>query len=193
MYQKQLHKILCSHMNNPLAGRTKNVQNYISATYPDGHTEVLFTPLAPFETSEALDRICEEYNRVIGNYEVEPLLAIPIFIHDFLCIHPFNDGNGRMSRLLTLLLLYQSGFIVGKYISIEKAIADNKELYYEVLQKSDENWHEETNDPTHFIKYMLGIILGCYRDFEERITIAEKAGTKSTSYEIVKKYVERTE
>ena len=80
-------------MNNPLAGRTKNVQNYINATYPDGHTEVLFTPLAPFETPEALDRICEEYNRVIGNYEVEPLLAIPIFIHDFLCIHPFNDGN----------------------------------------------------------------------------------------------------
>ena len=71
-------------MNNPLAGRTKNTQNYISATYPDGHTEVLFTPLVPFETPEELDRICEEYNRVIENYEVEPLLAIPFFIHDFL-------------------------------------------------------------------------------------------------------------
>ncbi|WP_033121774.1 Fic family protein [Oscillibacter sp. ER4] len=80
-----------SHMNNPMAGQTKNVQNYISATFPDGHTEILFTPLAPFETPEALDRICEEYNKVIGNMELEPLIAIPIFIHDFLCIHPFNE------------------------------------------------------------------------------------------------------
>ena len=92
-YILQLHKILCSHMNNPIAGQTKTVQNYISATYPDGHTEVLFTPLSPFETPEALERICEEYNRVIGNLEVEPLLAIPVFIHDFLCIHPFNDDH----------------------------------------------------------------------------------------------------
>ena len=104
-YILQLHKILYGHMNNPLAGRTKSVQNYISATYPDGSTKILFTPLAPYETPEALERICEEYNIVIGNSELEPLIAIPIFIHDFLCIHPFNDGNGRMSRLLTTLLL----------------------------------------------------------------------------------------
>ena len=90
-YILQLHKILYSHMNNPMAGRTKSVQNYISATYPDGHVETLFTPLAPYDTPQALDRICEEYNRVIGNMEVEPLIAIPIFIHDFLCIHQFND------------------------------------------------------------------------------------------------------
>lgn len=121
-YILQLHKILYSHMNNPLAGRTKSVQNYISAAYPDGHTEILFTSLAPNETSEALDRICEEYNRVIGNLEVEPLIIIPIIIHDFLCIHPFNDGNGRMSRLLTTLLLYQNGFYIGKYISLEAKI-----------------------------------------------------------------------
>ena len=79
-YILQLHKIMYSHMNNPMAGQTKNVQNYISATYPDGHTETLFTPMAPFETPDALDRICEEYNRVIGNLELEPLIAIPIFI-----------------------------------------------------------------------------------------------------------------
>ena len=93
----QLHKVLYSHMSDPMAGKTKNVQNYISAVYPDGRSEILFTPLAPFETPEALDRICEEYARVTGNAEVEPLLAIPVFIHDFLCIHPFNDGNGRMN------------------------------------------------------------------------------------------------
>ena len=109
-YILQLHKILYSHMNNPMAGQTKSVQNYISSTYPDGHTETLFTPLAPFETPDALDSICKEYNRAIGNLEAEPLILIPVFIHDFLCIHPFNDGNGRMSRLLTTLLLYRSGF-----------------------------------------------------------------------------------
>lgn len=135
-YILQLHKVLYSHMNNPIAGRTKNVQNYISATYPDGHSEVLFTPLAPYETPAALDRICEEYNRVIGNFEVEPLIAIPVFIHDFLCIHPFNDGNGRMSRLLTTLVLYQNGFYVGKYISLEAKIAKNKDLYYSALAQA---------------------------------------------------------
>ena len=129
-YILQLHKIMYTHMNNPMAGKTKSVQNYISATYPDGHSEVLFTPLAPYETEEALDKICEEYNKVIGNLELEPLIAIPTFIHDFLCIHPFNDGNGRMSRLLTTLLLYRSGFYVGKYISLEAKIANNKDLYY---------------------------------------------------------------
>ena len=86
-YILQLHKILYSYMENSMAGRTKNVQNYISATYPDGHSETLFTPLAPYETPEALDKICEEYNRVIGNAEIDPLIIIPVFIHDFLCIN----------------------------------------------------------------------------------------------------------
>lgn len=173
-YILQLHKILYSHMNNPLAGQTKNVQNYISATYPDGHTQVLFTPLAPFETPEALDRICEEYNLVIGNLEVEPLIAIPIFIHDFLCIHPFNDGNGRMSRLLTTLLLYRSGFYVGKYISLEAKIAGNKDLYYDALGRAQEGWHEGTEDVVPFIKYLLGTILAAYKDFEDRFSIVEE-------------------
>ena len=126
-YILQLHKILYSHMNNPAAGRTKMVQNYISATHPDGRTETIFTPLTPYETPDALDRLCEEYNRVIGNLELEPLIAIPVFIHDYLSIHPFNDGNGRMSRLLTTLLLYRSGFYVGKYILLEAKIAKNME------------------------------------------------------------------
>ena len=174
-YILQLHKILYSHMNNPMAGSTKNVQNYISATYPDGHTEILFTPMSPFETPEALDRICQEYNRVIGNMEVEPLIAIPIFIHDFLCIHPFNDGNGRMSRLLTTLLLYRSGFLVGKYISLEAKIAKNKDLYYSALNQSQHGWHEGTEDAVPFIKYLLSTILAAYKDFSDRFEIvAEK-------------------
>lgn len=183
-YILQLHKIMYSHMNNPMAGRTKNNQNYITAKYPDGHIETIFTPLAPYETPEALNRICEEYNRVIGNMEVEPLIAIPIFIHDFLCIHPFNDGNGRMSRLLTTLLLYRSGFYVGKYISLEAKIAKNKDLYYSALNQSQDGWHEGCEDALPFIKYFLGIVLSAYRDFEDRFSIIEE---KLPSIDIVRK------
>ena len=182
-YILQMHKILYSHMNNPAAGRTKTVQNYISAAYPDGRTQILFTPLSPYETPEALDRICEEYNRVIGNLELEPLIAIPVFIHDFLCIHPFNDGNGRMSRLLTTLLLYRSGFYVGKYISLEAKIAGNKDLYYNALLASQNGWHEGEDDPVPFIKYLLGTVLAAYRDFEDRFAIVE---TKRSALEMVR-------
>ena len=167
-----------------MAGRTKSVQNYISATYPDGHVETLFTPLAPYETPEALDRICEEYNRVIGNMEVEPLIVIPVFIHDFLCIHPFNDGNGRMSRLLTTLLLYRGGFYVGKYISLEAKIAKNKDLYYDVLRQAQIGWHEGTEDVVPFIKYLLGIILSAYKDFEDRFALVD---TKLPAMETVRR------
>lgn len=170
-YILQMHKILYSHMNNPMAGKTKNVQNYISATHLNGSTEILFTPLAPFETPEALDRICDEYNRVIGNLEVEPLIAVPVFIHDFLCIHPFNDGNGRMSRLLTTLLLYRNGFYVGKYISLEAKIAKNKDLYYQALREAQIDWHEGNENVIPFIKYFLGVVLSAYRDFEDRFLI----------------------
>ena len=183
-YILQLHKIHYSHMKNPIVGQTKTMQNYISATYPDGHTEVFFTPMAPFEIPEALEKICEEYNRVIGNLEVEPLIAIPVFIHDFLCIHPFNDGNGRMSRLLTTLLLYRSGFYVGKYISLEAKIAKNKDLYYEVLGKAQNGWHEGEKDVVPFIKYLLGTILAAYKDFEDRFEII---GEKLPALEMVRK------
>ncbi|MFA5513912.1 MAG: Fic family protein [Sphaerochaetaceae bacterium] len=173
-YILQLHKILYSYTNNPMAGQTKNVQNYIRASYPNGHTETLFTTLAPYETAEALDKICDEFNKVIGNFELEPLIAIPIFIHDFLCIHPFNDGNGRMSRLLTTLLLYRSGFYVGKYISLEAKIAKNKDLYYDALNRPGEGWHEGSKDTLPFVKYILSTILAAYKDFEDRFSIVEE-------------------
>ena len=175
-YILQLHKILYSHMNNPMAGKTKSVQNYISATYPDGHVETLFIPLAPYETPEALDKICEEYNRVIGNMEV--------FIHDLLCIHPFNDGNGRMSRLLTTLLLYRSGFYVVKYISLEAKISKNKDLYYDVLSQAQIGWREGTENVVPFIKYLLGTILSAYKDFEDRFALVE---TKLPALETVRR------
>lgn len=183
-YILQLHKMLYNHMNNPMAGRTKSVQNYISAEYPDGHRETLFTPLSPFETPDALNKICEEYNRVIGNMELEPLITIPVFIHDFLCIHPFNDGNGRMSRLLTTLLLYRSGFYVGKYISLEAKIAKDKDLYYNALAQAQIGWYDGSEDKLPFIKYLLGTILSAYKDFQERFELVDE---KLTAVEIVRK------
>ncbi len=182
-YILQLHKILYSHMANPMGGKMKNVQNYISATHPDGRTETLFTPLAPYETPIALAELCEEYNHAIGSGETEPLLLIPIFIHDFLCIHPFNDGNGRMSRLLTTLLLYQNGFYVGKYISLESKIAKNKDLYYSALGESQIGWHEEKDNPVPFINYLLSTVLSAYKDFGDRFSLIE---TKHTALETVR-------
>ena len=154
-----------------------------------GEKAVLFKPLEPYETPAAVDAICEEYQKALDKELVDELILIPCFLLDFLCIHPFNDGNGRMSRLMTLLLLYRSGYMIGQYISIEKAIADTKEAYYDALQKADRGWHEGTSDPKPFIKYMLSIILSCYKEFEARISIAHVSGAKSTSYDVVKAYV----
>ena len=174
-YLLQLHKILYSHSGKSIGGKFKNVQNYISGIDANGKEYTIFTPLAPYETPPAIDEICEQFNRAIAEGDVDPLILIPIFIHDFLCIHPFNDGNGRMSRLLTTLLLYRCGYSVGKYISLEAKIAKNKILYYTSLSDAQIGWHEGNDDPNAFIKYLLGTIISAYRDFEDRMElIAEK-------------------
>ena len=175
-YILQLHKILYGRTGATWAGKTKSVQNYISATYPDGHTETLFTPPSPFETPEALSNLCDEFRRAAGAGETDFLIAMPVFIHDFLCIHPFNDGNGRMSRLLTLLLLYRADYNVGKYISLEKLISGSKETYYETLQASSEGWHEGENDYAPFVAYLLGIIAAAYREFDSRTELLSQKG-----------------
>ena len=174
-YLLQLHKILYSHSGKSIGGKFKNVQNYISGIDANGKEYTIFTPLAPYETPPAIDEICEQFNRAIAEGDVDPLILIPIFIHDFLCIHPFNDGNGRMSRLLTTLLSYRCGYSVGKYISLEAKIAKNKNLYYTSLSDAQIGWHEGNDDPNAFIKYLLGTIISAYRDFEDRMElIAEK-------------------
>lgn len=167
----QLHRDLYKFSNKSIGGKYKNSQNYISETKKDGETIVRFKPLDPFETPQAIEKICQEYNREIDKGEVSPLILIPIFIHDFLCIHPFNDGNGRMSRLLTTLLLYKLGYVVGRYISLEEKIEKTKTNYYIALEKSGVNWHDNSEDSTYFIKYILAIILAAYRDFEDRVNI----------------------
>ena len=170
-YILQLHKILLSHTDSGFGGVFKNVQNYIRAVDETGRRFTLFTPMTPYETPNAIQEICDAYNYAIGEGKVDPLLIIPVFIHDFLCIHPFLDGNGRMSRLLTTLLLYRAGYEVGKYISLEAKIAKNKDEYYAVLEVSQTGWHEQQDDPTAFVKYLLGTIIAAYRDLDERIRI----------------------
>jgi len=179
----QLHKMLYSFLPTSFGGVFKTTSNEIDEIRADGSVIVRFRPLEPFETPDAVERLCKTYNEIIATGEVDPLVVIPTFIHDFLCIHPFNDGNGRMSRILTTLLLYKSGYVVGKYISLEKKIHDHKDDYYDALQLASENWHEGKNDDTAFTKYILGVILSAYRDFEERLEIVS---SKKTAKEMVK-------
>lgn len=174
----QLHRDLYKYSGKSIGGSFKNSDNVIAEELPDGQQIVRFKPVPAWETPEAITALCSDFQETMQDAELDPLLLIPIFILDFLCIHPFNDGNGRMSRLLTLLLLYRSGYIVGKYISIEKLISDTKETYYEALQASSYNWHEGTNDYAPFVTYMLGILVAAYRDFESRI---ERLTTKGLS------------
>lgn len=179
-YILQLHKILYSHSGKSIGGKFKNVQNYITIT-ENGRESILFTPLAPYETKEAVDKICEEYNIAVSKGDVDPLILIAIFIHDFLCIHPFSDGNGRMSRILTTLLLYKNGYMVGKYISLEQKIAKDKNAYYVALQKSQYGWEDGKEDVLPFIKYILSTIVSAYRDFEDRMElISENDGALET-------------
>lgn len=167
----QLHRDLYKYSGKAFGGSYKTSDNYIAEEHPDGTQTVRFQPVHAWETSEAMESLCEAYDRAIADGEVDPLILIPMFILDFLCIHPFNDGNGRMSRLLTLLLLYRAGYIVGKYISLERIIADSKETYYEVLQDSSFNWHEGSNDYIPFVRYILGVIMAAYRDFSNRVEL----------------------
>ena len=167
----QLHRDLYKFSASAIGGKFKDSDNVIAETLPDGTKKVRFQPVPAWETAEAMNTLCSALQEAMADAELDPLLLIPMFIFDFLCIHPFNDGNGRMSRLLTLLLLYRSGFFVGKYISIERLIVDSKETYYEVLQESSIGWHEGENDYLPFVRYMLGVLIAAYREFASRVDI----------------------
>lgn len=168
-YILQLHRDLYKYIGNINGGIFKKADNIIQEKDEEGNEFVRFRPVPAWETPEAIDKLCNSYKESIN--EVDPLILNFMFILDFLCIHPFDDGNGRMSRLLTLLLLYKSGFIVGKYISIENIIEKSKETYYEVLLDSSINWHENENDYKPFVNYMLGVIINAYKEFESRVRL----------------------
>lgn len=173
-YMLQLHKDLYAYSGKEHGGRYKTGDHIITH---DGAIEerfIRFTPVEAWMTAQAMDDACASFNQAIEQQTVNPLLLIPMFILDFLCIHPFNDGNGRMSRLLTSLLFYRSGYHVGKYVSIEKKIEQTKEEYYDALYIGSQGWHENQNDYIPFIKYMLRILLSAYRDFNDRVQIWSK-------------------
>jgi len=172
----QLHQDLYQYNPSVMGGRFKNADNVIAETDSHGVSKTRFTPIPAFETPEAVDRLTTAFNEAIQSEKYDPLLLIPMFILDFLCIHPFHDGNGRMSRLLTLLLLYRSGYIVGKYISLEMLIERTKESYYDVLQASSQGWHDGQNTYFPFVKYYLEIILGAYREFSMRVELMLNRG-----------------
>ena len=165
----QLHRDLYSFSSSTVGGTYKNSDNIIAEKHADGTETVRFRPVPAFQTADAMLNLCTRFNEAVEAGTYDPLLLMPVFILDFLCIHPFNDGNGRMSRLLTLLLLYRAGFIVGKYISIEMLIEKSKDSYYEALQASSQNWHENGNDYLPFLKYMLGVVVKAYNEFEDRV------------------------
>ncbi len=167
----QLHKDLYKYSDLSIGGSFKNSDNVIAEEYPDGTKFVRFEPVPAWETPTAMEDLCDAFQEASTDPEMDPLLLIPMFILDFLCVHPFNDGNGRMSRLLTLLLLYRCGYIVGKYISIEKLIADTKDSYYEALRESSVGWHQAENDYLPFVRYTLGVITAAYREFASRVEI----------------------
>ncbi len=186
----QLHRDLYKFNAVMFGGQYKNVDNVIEETDSEGNQLVRFQPVPAWEVPHAMDELCTAYSKSVALETMDPLIAIPMFILDFLCIHPFNDGNGRMSRLLTLLLLYRSGYIVGKYISIEKLIEATKDSYYNALQKSSQGWHENNNDYAPFVKYMLSIILAAYREFASRVQIMRES--KLSKPDRVAKIIEDT-
>ena len=170
----QLHRDLYKYSGMSIGGSYKSSDNVIAEDHADGTRTIRFQPVPAWETAEAMQSLCDAFDVALGDADLDPLVLIPMFILDFLCIHPFNDGNGRMSRLLTLLLLYRAGYFVGKYISIEKLIADSKETYYEALQASSYDWHEAKNDYVPFVRYLLGVVAAAYRDFTSRVELLTK-------------------
>lgn len=172
----QLHRDLYKFEGYDFGGRYKMADNVIEEEDAEGRKYVRFQPVPAWETPAAVEKLCAAFERASATGQIDQLILIPMFILDFLCIHPFHDGNGRMSRLLTLLLLYRAGYIVGKYISIEKLIETTKDSYYECLRESSEGWHENLNTYEPFVKYMLGILVGTYREFSSRVKLLTTSG-----------------
>lgn len=175
----QLHRDLYSFSASANGGHWKNTDNVIEEIDNNGIHRIRFQPVSAFATADTIECLCSDLLKGLDQSDIDPLLLIPMFILDFLCIHPFNDGNDRMSRLLTLLLLYRSGYIVGKYISIEMIIEKTKETYYDALQESSIGWHEGTNSYAPFVRYYLSILLSAYKDFSSRVEHLRSKGVTS--------------
>lgn len=170
-------------------GRWKEKDNAILEVRPDGRQVVRFRPVSALATPKFMKKLCVLYHQAMDERQAEPLLLIASFVFDFECIHPFWDGNGRIGRLLTLLLLYQTGYEVGRYISLERIIEESKETYYEALLKSSYGWHEAKHDLRPWWNYFLGTLIAAYREFEERVRVLTTA--RGAKREIVRQAAAR--
>lgn len=164
---KRLHRVIRGDIWD--AGKYKEENSDIIEKYPDGRVRVRFKAVEAAETSSYMRKVVAMWERALRERWVHPLIALAAFNLDFLCIHPFRDGNGRVSRLLLLLQSHRLGFDVGRYISIERLIEENKERYYETLEQSSQRWHEGSHDPWPYVNYLLYILKSAYREFEERV------------------------
>lgn len=165
---RQLHRDLFKYTSGR-GGNWKPTSNAITEKRPDGTTMVRFEPVAPHLVDDAMIKLHEQLQQRWEADEMDKLLLIPAYVLDFLCIHPFLDGNGRMARLLTLLLLYQAGYEVGRFISLEKIVETSKEGYYSTLYQSSQGWHKGKHSLGPWTEYMLGTLLAAYREFEDRV------------------------
>ena len=164
----QLHGDLYQFSPTP-GGAWKNTANDIVDVLPDGTHRLRFSPVAPLVVDTAMNELVTGYQALVSGGQVDSLISVPAFVLDFLCIHPFSDGNGRMSRILNLMLLYQAGYDVGRYISLEKVIEDSKETYYEALEASSDGWHEGRHDLVPWLQYSHGVLIAAYLEFEQRV------------------------
>lgn len=164
----QLHRDLYQFSPNP-GGAWKSTANDIVDVLGDGTHRLRFSPVAPHLVDSAMSDLLTGYHSAVSGGQADSLIAVPAFVLDFLCIHPFSDGNGRMSRILNLMLLYQAGYDVGRYISLEKVIEDSKETYYEALEASSDGWHEGQHDLVPWLQYSHGVLIAAYLEFEQRV------------------------
>src|SRR3990172_935253 len=175
----QFHRDLMIYAGKE-GGRWKSVSNEITEILPDGTKKIRFVPVAPHLTPDYMQTLHERYESVSKEGDIDPLILIALYVLDFLCIHPFLDGNGRMARLITLLLLYRNGYEVGRYISLERVIEQTKESYYETLQKSSQGWHKGKHDALPWVEYALSTILAAYKEFESRFAgVSKGRGSKT--------------
>ena len=179
-----LHEMMMAVAGDESAGKYKNTDNVIIEVDSDGKRRVRFRPISAGETKEAMEQLELAYSDAASDSNINQLLLIPCVILDFLCIHPFRDGNGRISRLLSLLLLYKNGFDAGKYISFEEQINNYKAYYYDALHRSSIGWSENQNDYFPFIQNFLSTLYMCYKELDKRFAVVHgKKITKSARIE----------
>ena len=175
---RELHTTMMEYTGEA-GGNWKTRDNAIIQRYTDGSRRIRFRPTPATETAEAVQQLVDRYDDAIHHDAREPLVIVPLTILDFLCIHPFNDGNGRSSRLLTLLLLYQQGYEVGRYISLERIFEQTKVSYYDTLERCSQGWHEGKHDAFPWVNYFWGVMLAAYKEYEQRVgTLRTGRGAK---------------